>query len=126
MTRVEIESKLNESRNRLLALYSDLSGDQLHRPLAKSESDPNNLWTALDHFGHLALVERNFVEMIRRYLSGHQNPVGLLPDETGATRTRELIMVGIHASTDRYQLGHRNDSFSMVVALTTDARSLTL
>jgi hypothetical protein len=126
MRRVEIESRLNESRTWLLALYSELSEEQLHRPLTKSEHDPNNLWSALDHFGHLALVERNFVEMIRRHLVGQQNPVGLLEDESGARRTREQIGAVVHAMTDRYQLDHHNDSFSTAVALTADARSATL
>ena len=107
MKRVEIESALNESRNWLLALYSELSEEQLHRPLTKSEHDPNNLWSALDHFGHLALVERNFVEMIRRHVAGQQNPVGLLTDEKGANRTREQIAAIVHASTDRYQRDHQ-------------------
>ena len=126
MKRVEIESALNESRNWLLALYSELSEEQLHRPLTKSEHDPNNLWSAVDHFGHLALVERNFVEMIRRHVAGQQNPVGLLTDEKGANRTREQIAAIVHASTDRYQRDHHNDSFSTAVALTGDARSATL
>jgi hypothetical protein len=126
MKRVEIELKLNESRNWLLALYSGLSEEELHRPLTKSEHDSNNLWSALDHFGHLALIEGNFVEMIRRHLSGHQNPVGLLTDEKGASRTREQIMSVVHSTTDRYQRDHHNDSFSQAVALTARARSATL
>jgi hypothetical protein len=126
MNRVEVESTLNESRNWLLAHYSELSAEQLRRPLTKSEHDPNNLWNALDHFRHLALIETNFVQMIRRHLTGHQNPVGLLKDDTGVARTREQIMAGVHALTDRYQRDHDKDSFSTVVALTTQARSLTL
>ncbi|MGC2485042.1 MAG: DinB family protein [Acidimicrobiales bacterium] len=126
MKRVEIESKLNESRNWLLDLYSEFSEEQLHRPLTKSEHDSNNLWSALDHFRHLALIERNFVEMIRRHLSGHQSPVGLLRDEKGASRTREQIMAIVHTTTDRYQRDHHNDPFSQVIALTAGARSATL
>ena len=126
MKRVEIESALNESRNWILALYSELSEEQLRRPLTKSEHDSSSLWNALDHFGHLALIERDFVEMIRRHLSGHQNPVGLLKDGKGENRTREQIAAMVHARTDQYQVDHHNDSFSTVVALTADARSATL
>jgi DinB superfamily len=126
MKRVEIEWSLNESRNWLLALYADLTEEQLHRPLTKSEHDPNSLWSALDHFGHLALIEEDFAEMIRRHLSGHQNPVGLLKDDKGETRTREQITSIVHARTDRYQRDHRDDSLSNVVALTAAARGATL
>jgi hypothetical protein len=124
--RIDIEADLNESKNWLLALYDELSEEQLHRPLTPSEHDPNNLWNALDHFGHLALVERNFVRMIRRHIDGHENPVGLLADDGGEARTREQIMVGIHAMTDRYQRKHHDDSLSQVVASTGAARTATL
>lgn len=126
VNRIEIESQLNESRNQLLAHYSQLSAEQLRRPLTKSEHDPQNLWTALDHLGHLALIERNFQEMIRRHVVGHTNPVALLVDEQGATRTRTQIMAIVHAMTDDFQQEHRDDSFSEVVAFTSAARSATL
>ena len=47
MNRVELETKLNEGRNWLLAKYQALSDEQLHRPLTTSEHDPENRWTAL-------------------------------------------------------------------------------
>jgi DNA-binding LacI/PurR family transcriptional regulator len=81
---------------------------------------------SLDHFGHLALIEGEFAEMIRRHLSGHQDPVRLLKDESGETRTREQIMSIVHATNDRYQRDHHDDSLSKVVALTADARGATL
>jgi hypothetical protein len=124
--RIDIESKLNESRNSILAEYMKLSDEQLHRPLTESEHDPGNVWNALDHLGHLALVERNFVGMIGRHLSGHENPVGLLADDDGAPRTRQHIMASVHAMTDRYQRDHHSDSLSRVVALTAAARSESL
>jgi hypothetical protein len=124
--RIDIETKLNESRTRLLSAYADLSEEQLRRPLTKSEHDPTNLWDALDHFAHLALIERNFEQMIRRHLSGHDNPVGLLVNEDGQARSREQIMARVHAMTDEFQHQHHNDSLSDVVALTADARGDTL
>jgi hypothetical protein len=124
--RIDIETKLNESRTWLLAAYVDLSEEQLRRPLTKSEHDPTNMWDALDHFAHLALIERNFEQMIRRHLSGHENPVGLLVNEDGRARTREEIMARVHSMTDEFQLKHHNDSLSDVVALTADARGDTL
>jgi len=124
--RIEIESKLNESRNWLMATYASLTDEQLHRPVTTSEHESGNHWCALDHFAHLALIEENFVAMIRRHVSGHQNPVGLLLDERGAKRSREQIMAGVHAMTEKFQREHHHDSFSEVVALTARARAASL
>jgi hypothetical protein len=126
MKRIDIETKLNESRTWLLATYANLTEEQLRRPLTQSEHDPENQWNALDHFAHLALIERNFEQMIRRHLSGKENPVGLLVNERGEARSREKIMASVHAMTDEFQRKHHDDSLSSVVALTGDARSTTL
>jgi len=50
--RVELELKLNEGRNWLLEKYVELTDEQLHRPLTKSQHDPENQWSALDHLAH--------------------------------------------------------------------------
>ena len=126
MKRVDIETSLNESRTWLLATYEGLSEEQLRRPLTKSEHDPDNTWCALDHFAHLALVEEDFVRMIRRQLSGHSNPVGLLADDEGEVRTRDQIMKIVNERTEAFQRLHHDDSLSDVVALTAGARSETL
>jgi hypothetical protein len=83
MNRVELEIKLNEGRNWLLAKYEELSEEQLHRPLTESQHNPENRWTALDHLAHLALVERNFNAMVKRHFDGNQNPVGFMIDNQG-------------------------------------------
>lgn len=126
VNRIEIESKLNEARTQLLARYSQLSKDQLRCPLTQSGHDPENHWTALDHFAHLALIEKNFQSMIRRHVEGHSNPVGLHVDEQGARRSREDITRMVHAITEGFQQEHREDSFNEVVALTAAARGDTL
>ncbi len=126
MRRVEIEIALNESRNRALARFGSLTPEQRTRPLTLSEHDPNNRWHALDHFGHLALIERNFVAMIRRHAAGNANPVGLLTTREGAILSREQVLASVHEMTDQYQHEHHDDSFSRVVALTGDARAQTL
>jgi hypothetical protein len=126
MNRVELETKLNEGRNWLLAKYQGLSDEALHRPLTKSEHDPENRWSALDHLAHLALVERDFNAMVRRHLDGHANPVGIMLDAQGNARTRAEILADVHASTERWQVAHKDDSFSEVVALTAAARGVTL
>jgi hypothetical protein len=124
--RIDVESALNESRNWLLALYGDLTEEQLRRPLTPSEHDPHRSWSALDHFSHLAHIEVTFAQMIRRHLAGHTNPVGLLADDEGATRTREQIFAIVHATNDRFQRDHGDDSFSEIVALTAQARGETI
>jgi hypothetical protein len=126
MNRVELESKLNEGRNWLLAKYEGLSAEQLRRPLTESQHDPENRWTALDHLAHMALVERNFNAMVKRHFSGSANPVGFMLDAQGQPRTRDEIMVDIHADTEKWQVEHRDKSLSEVVALTAAARGATL
>ena len=124
--RIELETKLNEGRNWLLNIYAGLSDEQLRRPVTPSEHDSANTWTPLDHLAHLALIEGNFEQMVRRHLAGHPNPVGLRTDGQGQPRTIEEIMATVHAMTEKFQLEHRDDTLSEVVALTGDARSATL
>lgn len=126
MNRIEIEKKLNEDRAWLLATYAGLSDAQLHDGLTPSEHDPSNMWSALDHLAHLALIERNFAAMIRRHVSGHANPVGLTHDDSGAARTRDQIMASVHAMTEEWQVEHRGKSLGEVVALGQSARAVTL
>jgi hypothetical protein len=126
VNRIEIETTLNESRNWLLATYSALSDDELRAPVTQSQSDADNHWSRLDHFAHLALVEHDFASMIRRQLAGTGNPVGLLQDDHGTTRTREEIMKIVNAHAEEFQRTHHGDSLSQVIALTGKARSETL
>lgn len=126
MNRIELERTLNESRNWLLEKYGSLSEEQLRRPLTPSQHDPENLWSALDHFAHLALIERNFTVMVQRHVAGEANPVGLLNDDLGQPRSRDEIMMIVHEMTEEWQIKHHDDAFSDVVALTASARSGTL
>lgn len=126
MDRATLEMKLNDGRSWLLTSFSGLSTEQLHRPLTPSEHDPTNLWCALDHFAHLALIEQNFVQIVRRHVAGHANPVSLLVGESGEKRTREEIMTSVHAMTESFQREHHDDNLSEVMALTASARAVTL
>jgi hypothetical protein len=126
MNRIEIEKKLNQDRAWLIDTYAQLTHDQLFGDLTPSEHDPSNYWSALDHLAHLALIERNFAAMIRRHISGHDNPVGLMSDESGMPRTRADIMASVHAMTEQWQKEHHGKSLSEVVALGASARSVTL
>ncbi len=64
--------------------------------------------------------------MVKRHLAGKPNPVGLLNDDLGQPRTRDVIMVIVHAVTEEWQVAHRDDTISEVVALTAAARGATL
>jgi hypothetical protein len=126
MNRVELETKLNEGRNWLLAKYEELSDDQMRRPLTPSEHDPENRWSALDHLAHLALVEHDFNAMVRRHVAGDPNPVGLITNDDGQPRPLDQIMKIVHARTEQWQVAHHGKTFSEVVALTAAARGATL
>ena len=126
LNRIEIESTLNNDRVWLLKAMSELSDEQLNRPLTPSEHDPSNMWTAIDHFVHLALIERNFAAMIRRHISGASNPVGLLNDDSGQARTRDQIMASVHAMTEEWQIEHRGISLNKAIAVTASARAVSL
>lgn len=126
MNRIDIETKLNESRTWLLEHVKNLPEHDLHNPLTPSEHDPTNKWSPLDHVAHLAQVERDFQAMIRRHISGAKNPVGLLEGDDGQQRTREQIMAIVNASTEKFQQEHHHDSLSQVVSLTAQARAETL
>ncbi|MGA0864017.1 MAG: DinB family protein [Ilumatobacteraceae bacterium] len=126
MERWEIEKKLHEDRAWLLATYAELSHEQLHADLTRSEHDPENWWSALDHLAHLALIERNFAQMVRRHVKGDNDPVGMSRDTSGAPRTRDQIMAAVHEMTDEWQQRHHDKTFDEVVALGAAARADTL
>ena len=126
MNRIEIETTLNNDRVWLLNAMSELSEEQLVRPLTPSEHDASNMWTATDHFVHLALIERNFAAMIRRHIGGDSNPVGLRTDASGQPRTVEQIMATVHAMTEEWQVQHGGITLSAAIAVTASARSVTL
>jgi hypothetical protein len=126
VNRIELELKLNEGRDWVLNKFGALTDEQLRRPITASQHDPENEWTALDHFAHLALIERNFAAMVKRHVKGSANPVGLLNDDKGESRSREQIMMMVHEMTEEWQRVHHHDSYSEVVALTGAARGATL
>ena len=126
MQRWEIEKRLHEDRAWLLATYAALSDDQMRADLTQSEHDPSNWWSALDHLAHLALIERNFAQMVRRHVRGDDDPVGMSRDGAGVPRTRDQIMAAVHEMTDEWQQRHHDKSFDEVVALGASARAETL
>ena len=126
MNRIEIETKLHRDRAWLLDAYAGLSDEQLNTGITPSEHDPSNLWTALDHLAHLSLIERNFAAMVRRHVSGEDNPVGLLDDPAGKPRSRAEIMGRVHAMTEDWQQKHHGKTLDQVAALGSASRAVTL
>jgi DinB superfamily len=126
MNRIEIETRLNRDRAWLLETYAGLSEETLSQPATPSEHDPKNMWDAKDHLVHLALIEHNFVRMIRRHLAGDANPVGLRNDDSGRERPREEIMATVHAMTEEWQRKHAGKPLSEVIAVGQAARAETL
>jgi hypothetical protein len=126
MNRTEIEIKLNSDRARLLQTYADLPESDLARAATPSEHDPASTWSAKDHLAHLAGIEINFVRMVRRYLGGDANPVGLRTNSDGTTRTMEQVMAVVHEMTETWVREHRGKPLSDVVALGQKARAETL
>jgi hypothetical protein len=126
MNRVEIEAKLNKDRAWLLETYAAMPAEQLNQAVTPSENDPSSMWSWLDHLAHLSLIEHNFNAMIRRYLAGHKNPVGLRTRADGSERTREEIMADVHSRTEAWKREHTGKSLSAVIALGENARAETL
>jgi hypothetical protein len=126
LTRHEIDRKLHADRAWLLDQAAALDPSDLLRGATPSEHDPDLLWSPKDHFVHLALIEHNFVGMIRRFFEGDGNPVGLLKDKEGSERSREEIMAGVHAMTEQWAAKHRDKSWDECLAVTQLARAETL
>lgn len=144
MNRTEIEIKLNNDRVWLLEQYSALSDEDRSRPITTSKHDGAAQWSAKDHLVHLSGIERAFNRMVKRYLEGDPNPVGLSakPDGSAPTREemlnafketseealrrREEIMARVHAMNEEWVARHRDKIFSEVVALGQKVRGETL
>jgi hypothetical protein len=144
VNRTEIEIKLNNDRVWLLEQYSALSAQDLSRPITTSKHDGAAQWSAKDHLVHLSGIERAFNRMVRRYLEGDPNPVGLSARADGsaptreellqafkatteeALRKREEIMARVHAMNEEWVAKHRDKSYDEAVALGQKVRAETL
>jgi hypothetical protein len=126
MDRSEIEVVLNRDRAWLLETYAAMSPGELVRGVTVSEHDPSTMWSAQDHFAHLAGIEKSFNGMIRRHFAGDPNPVGLTTDAGGQPRTRDQIMAVVHEMTEAWVREHSGKSLSEVVAMGQAVRGETL
>jgi hypothetical protein len=126
MDRLQLETKLNRDRTWLLETCAMLEPEELGRGVTASEHDPGVRWSILDHLVHLAGIEQAFNSMIRRHLAGESNPVAVLTNADGSTRSREQIMATVHRANEEYVREHSAPSLSEAIALGQLARSETL
>ena len=126
MKRIELESLLGADRAGLLERCEALSEADLRRDATPSEQDADTMWSMNDHLIHLAGIEKNFNQMIRRHLDGSANPVGLTKNADGTRRPREEIMAAVHKGNEEWVAKHRSRSFSETVALGQQVRAETL
>ena len=83
------------------------------------------MWSAKDHLVHLALIEFNFAGMIRRFVAGDANPVGLRQDASGRDRSMDEIMAMVHKMTEDWALKHRDASLAECVRVGQASRAET-
>lgn len=126
MNRAELEIKLSNERAWMLETWAGLSTDELSRGITPSKHDPESNWTAQDHLVHLAGIEAAFNGIIRRYLAGDQNPIGIFKNPDGSDATRDEVMARVHAMNESWVLKNRDKNFSEVVALGQKIRGETL
>ena len=120
--RAEIIDKLHRERVALEERYRALSPEQLAAPCTESQTEGEAPWSAKDHVAHLAMIERAFQGMIRRTISGEENPVGL--DFKGASMTD--IMIRVHQGNQDNVEEHRDDDLDTLFADLDAARADTL
>lgn len=126
MNRTEIEIKLNRERAWTLETWAALTADELTRGITASKHDPASYWSAADHLVHLAGIEAVFNNIIRKFIAGDPNPIGIMVNPDGSTPSRDEIMIRVHEMNDAWVLKHRDKSLSEVVALGQKIRSETL
>jgi hypothetical protein len=126
MNRTEIEIKLNQERAWTLETWAAMPADALTRSITKSKHDPEASWSAKDHLAHLAGIEAAFNGIIRKYLAGDQNPIGIMKNPDGSSASLEEVMTRVHAMNEAWVQKHRDKSFSEVVALGQKIRGETL
>src|SRR5688572_19665417 len=87
MNRTEIEIKLNQDRAWLLETFAAMSEEDLNRGITTSRQNVESRWSAKDHLTHLIGIEVAFNSIIKRYVEGHPNPIGIAVNEDGTRRS---------------------------------------
>ncbi len=122
-TRDEMLKTLAEARAELLARYSTFTAQELEAACTQSETPGGAAWRPKDHLAHLALIERAFQGMVRRWLRGDADPVGF--SRTGA-KNREEVLAWIYRNNQKYVDAHHNDDMETLFTELAHARQETL
>ena len=117
MNRTEIEIKLNRERAWTLETWAAMPPDGLARGITTSKHDPEASWSAKDHLAHLAGIEAAFNGIIRRYIGGDPNPIGIMKNSDGTTPSREEVMTRCITAGLRADCQKNNDHRKFVVPL---------
>jgi hypothetical protein len=118
--RAAIVAKLAKERDKLVSHYRSLPDPDLTRPCTQSEVDGEQPWSAKDHLAHLAMIERAFQGMIRRFVAGESNPVGF------GGGSRDEIIARVHRNNQDNVEAHRNDDLGTLLADLDAARAESL
>jgi hypothetical protein len=123
--RWEIESAINTARSWALETFAAMTPEELSRPATHSGADHARMWSARDHFLHLAGPEGAVIEAIRRQLDGDEFPYPQFIGPDGPT-PREEFLAGLNATNDAWLDEHAGYSFDEIVALGERQRAVTL
>jgi hypothetical protein len=115
--RAAIVAKLNKERDKLVSHYRAMPDAQLTRPCTQSEVAGEAPWTAKDHLAHLAMIERAFQGMIRRFIGGESSPVGF------GGGSRDEIIGRVHRNNQDNVEAHRDDDLDTLLADLDTARA---
>jgi hypothetical protein len=126
MNRTEIEIKLNQDRAWLLETFAAMSEEDLNRGITTSRQNVESRWSAKDHLSHLIGIEVAFNSIIKRYVEGHPNPIGIAVNEDGTRRSQEEVMAVVHTMNEAWVNEHKGKNFNEIVALGQKIRSETL
>lgn len=125
MQRWEIEIAINTARSWALETFTAMSPEELSRPATHSGADHSRMWSARDHFLHLAGPEGAVIEAIRRQLAGDEFPYPQFIGPDGPVPQEEFI-AGLNAWNDAWLDEHAGYTIGEIVALGQRRRAATL
>ena len=125
MQRWEIEAGISTARAWALETFAAMTPEELSRPATHSGLDHSRMWSARDHFLHLAGPEGAVIEAIRRQLAGEEFPYPPFIGPNGPA-PREEFLAGLNATNDTWLDEHAHYLFDDIVALGEHQRSITL
>jgi hypothetical protein len=115
--RATILTTLARQRTELEARYRQFDPELVRAPCTDSEDPNGERWSPLDHLGHLLRIERAFLSMAERTVTGDRSPVEIegstweekvaqvhRDNETHVTKLRSLDVDALLADLDTARL----------------------